>query len=481
MELLSGTDLRGLLEHTGKLDVEHALGFVLPIASALAHAHDLGVIHRDLKPANIVLARDVRDDVVPKLVDFGLSKAAGIVDASPTLTDMVAGTILYMAPEQTLGVKFATAASDQYSLGAIVYEAITGRPPFFADSLAALIEQIRNASALPPSAIVRTIPSAVDAAVLRTLAREPAARFGSVRELGRALLPFASAATVTAFERDFAERGSGKVPTTRPSARSSGRVAVSRASEVTRVETPVSPASRVDRTVSRVETPVSRVDATRADTPAPPTLPSRETDHPPPLPCAPGASPFHIKGNPYRGLVRFAKELPRGVDALCDALDDPRLRDFVRQPFLAAVRYDLLPLYPITYALARAALPFRTNASNDSPAAQARYDARTAYKRIFENAWVTEIPVRIARFNANYYDFGEYVGESLGEHRFAIEYRATPAYISPWFTRMNAAYTEETARICGARKVSAMFTTPTSAGTKGGFELVTFRVEVGWS
>src|SRR5262249_40887441 len=103
MERLHGNDLRMLLQDVGRLDVEHALAFLLPIASALAHAHDAGVVHRDLKPANIFLARDVRDDVIPKLVDFGLSKAHGFDSDSLTRTEMVAGTVLYMAPEQTLG------------------------------------------------------------------------------------------------------------------------------------------------------------------------------------------------------------------------------------------------------------------------------------------------------------------------------------------------------------------------------------------
>ncbi len=74
MELLTGDDLRVLLADVRILSVEHALGFLFPIISALAHAHERGVIHRDLKPANIVLSRDARQEIVPKLVDFGLSK-----------------------------------------------------------------------------------------------------------------------------------------------------------------------------------------------------------------------------------------------------------------------------------------------------------------------------------------------------------------------------------------------------------------------
>src|SRR6202021_1327117 len=108
MELLSGGDLRSLLADLHLLSAEQALAFLLPIASALAHAHEAGVIHRDLKPANIFLAHDARGEVIPKLVDFGLSKvvhASGEVTSALTATEVIAGTALYMAPEQTLGMK----------------------------------------------------------------------------------------------------------------------------------------------------------------------------------------------------------------------------------------------------------------------------------------------------------------------------------------------------------------------------------------
>jgi serine/threonine protein kinase len=490
MELLVGGDLRTLLADVGKLDVEHTLRLLLPIASALAYAHDAGVIHRDLKPANIVLARDVRDDVVPKLVDFGLSKAAGVVDASPTLTEMVAGTLLYMAPEQTLGMKFATAASDQYSLGAIVYEALTGRPPFLAESLQSIIEQIRAATAVPPSALAVAIPRALDAIVLRALSREPAARFPSVREFARALLPFASPATASAFERDFSDRASARMAASRSSVRrtkahapSSGRTRVETPELApTRIESPasspVSARREADPPASARREPETPISMRRE--PEPPMSMRRETDRPPPLPCAPGASPFHVKGNPYRGLLHAAENLPGGIDTLCDALDDPRLRDFVRQPFLATSRYDVLPMYPISYALARLAGRSFDAYVREGTAAQARYDARTAYRRIFDGAAVNDIPDRIARFNANYYDFGEFVGSVAGEHEFAIEYRATPAYFYPWYGRMNEAYTLESAKILGARDVIVRRSKPASGGMRGVFELVTFRVEVRW-
>ena len=187
MELLTGQDLRTLLRDAHLLTLEHALAFLLPIASALAQAHDAGVIHRDLKPANIFLARDIRGDVVPKPRRLRpLQARGGESTSSLTATELVAGTVLYMAPEQTLGVKHSSPASDQYSFGAILYECVTGEAPFSADGVYALIERIRTEMVRPPSLLNPRIPEEVDAILLRALHRTPAKRFPSVRAFARA-------------------------------------------------------------------------------------------------------------------------------------------------------------------------------------------------------------------------------------------------------------------------------------------------------
>ncbi|HEY8086319.1 MAG TPA: serine/threonine-protein kinase, partial [Polyangiaceae bacterium] len=213
MELLVGEDLRARLAKTSLLSVEEALAVLLPIASGLVEAHRAGVVHRDIKPANVFLAQGARGEVVPKLVDFGLSMAhLGQGTSSLTEMDGVAGTALYMSPEQTLGAKHATAASDQYSLAAVLYEALAGRPPFLHDAVLAVLERIRSESPPPPGAHNPAVPRELDAVVLRAMSRDARARFADVVAFGAALLPFADAPTRAAFDRDFAPAARAPAP-----------------------------------------------------------------------------------------------------------------------------------------------------------------------------------------------------------------------------------------------------------------------------
>jgi serine/threonine protein kinase len=458
MELLTGSDLRTVLKDLDVLTVDHALAILLPIASALAHAHDAGVLHRDLKPANIFLSRDVRDDVIPKLVDFGLSKLSGGESTSSlTATELVAGTVLYMAPEQTLGVKNSSHASDQYSLASILYEAIAGEPPFTGDGVYALIERIRNELVRPPSHINARVPEALDDVILRALHRDPAKRFPSMRAFARALLPFANEATTGPLERDFLDRASASTAAADPSPpRPSIKKAISEAE--TRLE---APAPRASVVVSDVESSAIRTAS--------------------PLPCAPGASPFHIKGLPYRGLLHLVNaSLPGGLETLLAATEDDRLRTFMRQTFLASGRYDVLPLQPVTATLARLLnVDFDTLVAEGS-AAQARYDARTAYQRILSGGSPTDIPERITRFGTQYYDFGTMTGENLSPGLISITHAGVPAYLRPWYVPMHTAYTREVVLLCGATEVEVTSREVTPDGARGGFPLVRIRNDYRW-
>jgi TolB-like protein len=168
-EYMAGGDLEGLLEHTPerRLPVRRALQIAEQITRALEYAHDRGIVHRDLKPANVWLT----GDGVAKLGDFGLALGTGLENAGGA----VAGTAAYMSPEQALGAP-VDARSDLYALGAVLYEMVTGRPPFEADDALAVVAQHVNSAPEPPAALDERVPQAVSQLILRLLAKSPGDR-----------------------------------------------------------------------------------------------------------------------------------------------------------------------------------------------------------------------------------------------------------------------------------------------------------------
>jgi tRNA A-37 threonylcarbamoyl transferase component Bud32 len=190
MELLEGEDLAQRLAKGGLLSAQEAADLLLPVASALAAAHAAGVVHRDLKPSNVFLARR-HDRVDPVVVDFGISKSPRL-GAETTSSQCMAGTPQYMAPERFRVPHDATSLSDQYALGILLYECVTGGTPFSHEHYYDLLQSIMTAPIVAPSELNPQVPKALDSVVLRALARDPKARFSSVRGLGAALLPFAS-------------------------------------------------------------------------------------------------------------------------------------------------------------------------------------------------------------------------------------------------------------------------------------------------
>jgi WD40 repeat protein len=147
------------------------------IARAVHHAHQRGVLHRDLKPSNILLDDGGR----PHVADFGL---AGRLDSgAPTLTAVVAGTPAYMAPEQARNPKEVSTAADVYGLGAILYQQLTGRPPFEAETPLATLDCVANDPPARPSAVNRAVPRDLDTICLKCLEKDPARRYASAAEL----------------------------------------------------------------------------------------------------------------------------------------------------------------------------------------------------------------------------------------------------------------------------------------------------------
>jgi serine/threonine protein kinase len=186
MELLEGETLARRITNAGALPPAEAIEIVDQIAQALSAAHLRGIVHRDLKPDNIVLlAGDGVKDFV-KVLDFGISQASW----HPRLTNgaEVAGTPQYMAPEQACGLRDAIdARTDQFSLAAIAYTLLTGHEPFQADDPIAVLYQVVHADPTPPAALIPRLGPALDAALMRGLAKQSADRFPDVMAFVNAL------------------------------------------------------------------------------------------------------------------------------------------------------------------------------------------------------------------------------------------------------------------------------------------------------
>jgi serine/threonine-protein kinase len=205
MEFLDGEDLSHRLEQMGTLTVEHLVDIMLPVCSAVAEAHRVGITHRDLKPQNIFLAIGPRG-VEPKVLDFGISKGNDTKAGALTGTGMI-GTPFYFAPEQILDARAAGPASDQYALGVILYECLTGRRPYEAENLFVVFQSIVEGNAPPIGALRPDLPPSLQQIVARAMNKAPTARFDSAAGLARALLPFASSRVRSFWEHAFATAG----------------------------------------------------------------------------------------------------------------------------------------------------------------------------------------------------------------------------------------------------------------------------------
>jgi tRNA A-37 threonylcarbamoyl transferase component Bud32 len=216
LEFLEGMDLEKLIQDRGGLAEAELVALALPLVAALAIVHDAGIVHRDLKPANVFLAREAGDLLVPKLLDFGVSKVDQDVitdDMVATRFDQIMGSPLYVPPEGINGVGGLSARSDQYAFGVILYECATGKPPFVQQSLLKLLNSIADGKFEPPSFVRSAISPAFEQVILKAMSAAPEQRFEDMRALGRALLPLADDATVMRWAQTFAyERTSARGP-----------------------------------------------------------------------------------------------------------------------------------------------------------------------------------------------------------------------------------------------------------------------------
>jgi tetratricopeptide (TPR) repeat protein len=186
MELVGGQTLSDILAN-GPLPGAEAVRIVSAVASALAEAHRHGIVHRDIKPSNI---RVVEGGEV-KVLDFGLAKSVAVAAAASdaitrTLDGAIRGTPLYMSPEQVSGESL-DALSDLFSLGAVFYECLAGRPPFEGASIAEVLAAVLARDPAPPSSLNPAVPAALDGIALKLLSKSPGARYQSAKSLLAAL------------------------------------------------------------------------------------------------------------------------------------------------------------------------------------------------------------------------------------------------------------------------------------------------------
>jgi serine/threonine-protein kinase len=194
MEYLPGLSLAELVERHGPLPPGRVVYLLRQVCQALCEAHAVGLIHRDIKPSNIIAARRGGRDDVAKLLDFGLVRPAAMAPTAHLSAEgQILGTPLYMSPEQAMGARELDERSDVYSLGAVAYYLLTGRPPFNEEGWMAVLVAHARDPVVPPSLILPGIPEDLEHVVLRCLAKDTADRFADTESLERALLDCACA------------------------------------------------------------------------------------------------------------------------------------------------------------------------------------------------------------------------------------------------------------------------------------------------
>ena len=189
MELLDGIDLEELVRTTGPLPPARACHILLQVAGALAEAHAIGLIHRDVKPANIMLCRQIGRADIAKLLDFGLVRELDSADKTRSDIHTLTGMPLYMAPESIVNPHAVDGRADLYALAAVGYFLLVGAPVFEARTVVEVCGLHLHAVPVPPSErLGRSLPEALERAILRGLAKNPVDRFPSAEAFARELL-----------------------------------------------------------------------------------------------------------------------------------------------------------------------------------------------------------------------------------------------------------------------------------------------------
>jgi serine/threonine-protein kinase len=188
MEFLDGNDLNQILRHHGPQAPAIVVDLMLQACEGIAEAHALGITHRDIKPSNFFITRRPDGSMLLKILDFGISKTS-IGYSELTGIETVLGTPAYMAPEQMKSGHDADARSDLWSIGVVMYQLVSGRPPFAGDSYAELVLKV---GLEPPAPMPVPLPAGLNDIITRCLEKDPAQRHQNVGELARLLAPYAT-------------------------------------------------------------------------------------------------------------------------------------------------------------------------------------------------------------------------------------------------------------------------------------------------
>lgn len=253
MELLVGRDLADEIVARGKFPIPEAVDLILQAMAGVAEAHAHGLVHRDLKPANLFLVPR-RGRLIVKVLDFGLSKAPlreGETELTHTTSNF--GTPQYMSPEQIQSAKHVDARSDQHALAMILYELITGQPPYDAPSLTSLTIAIATEPPPKASKLCPEVPAALDEAIQRGLAKQPGGRFPDLLAFARAIGAFAGEQARDPLELIAAALEFKPIPSSDPS-RVNGAVK----SDDKHATVPLAPTDSIDK---RATVPLAGADA----------------------------------------------------------------------------------------------------------------------------------------------------------------------------------------------------------------------------